>query len=200
MSDVNDPFADMEVDWKNTEKARPGMSAGRLPEFHSYRGVCVQFDPKGDSNFVDHEFLTPVNKSKGVKIMIEILEPEKVGEETVQGRTYEHVFWITPPNWPFVKRDSETILGTEPGHPSELLSAVWTGKTVEFGLRDELYNGFLRSKSTHFNAWSPDKKDEKKEETKKVSGPNKGAAKSATTSKSPVKAAAPAGAKKPVDF
>lgn len=172
--DPENPFADIECDWANVEKAKPGMSTGRIPPWPAYKGVVVAFDPKGDNTMVDHELLSPVGKNKGVKISIEILEPEHVEEEAVKGKTYEHIFWISAANWPYVKRDAENILGAEVKTPLELLKAVWAGHTVEFGIKDETYNGFVRSKSTHFNPWTPEEastgaKSEAKTGTKKIS-------------------------------
>lgn len=178
-----DPFADMECDWENVEKAEAGFSSGRLPEFNAYHGVLVTFDPgaaESEEQVDHHYFVTDKGKgTKAVKIQIEVLEPEKVGEEAVKGRTHEHVFWITPKNWPYVRRDAEIILGKEIKHPKDLLSSVWAGKTLEFGVQDELYNGVKRSKTSFINAWAPpktDKKAEKQAETKKTAAPAKTAA------------------------
>jgi hypothetical protein len=198
MSNEN-PFADMEVDWENVEKAKPGMSTGRIPPYPAYRGVCVAFDA-GDGSMIDHQLLAPAGKNKGVKISIEILEPSDIEGEAVKGKSYEHVFWISAANWPYVKRDAEAILGAEPKNPQELLSAVWAGRTVEFGIKDETYNGFMRSKSTHFNAWAPESAAEKKADPKEGK-PKAADQKSASGSKpAPGKAGAatqkPAGASK----
>jgi hypothetical protein len=166
MSNEN-PFADMEVDWENVEKAKPGMSTGRIPPYPAYRGVCVAFDA-GDGSMIDHQLLEPAGKNKGIKISIEILEPSDIEGEAVKGKSYEHVFWISAANWPYVKRDAEAILGAEPKNPQALLAAVWAGRTVEFGIKDETYNGFMRSKSTHFNAWAPEKPGDKKADAKET--------------------------------
>lgn len=172
--DNDNPFADMEVDWENVEKAKPGMSTGRMPPYPAYRGVCVAFDD-GSGNMLDHQLLEPAGKNKGIKISIEVLEPGDVEGEAVKGKSYEHVFWISAANWPYVKRDAEAILGVDPKNPQELLKAVWAGRTVEFGIKDETYNGFMRSKATHFNPWTPEKAaaDGKKADGK--SDPKKGA-------------------------
>ena len=185
-SDNENPFADMEVDWENVEKAKPGMSTGRIPPYPAYRGVCVAFDD-GSGNMLDHQLLEPAGKNKGVKISIEILEPSEIEGEAVKGKSYEHVFWISAANWPYVKRDAEAILGVDPKNPQALLSSVWAGRTVEFGIKDETYNGFMRSKSTHFNPWAPEKategkKSEAKTETKKAADP-KGQQKAAEAGK-----------------
>jgi len=200
--DPENPFADIECDWEKVEKAKPGMSTGRIPPWPAYKGVCVAFDPKGDGNMVDHELLAPVGKNKGVKISIEILDPMLVEEETVKGKTYEHIFWISAANWPYVKRDAENILGAEVKTPLELLKAVWAGHTVEFGIKDETYNGFVRSKSTHFNLWAPEK-SEAKTETKKSDDPKgkqKTAAQKAVDSKADQKVVAGTSKKDDVDF
>lgn len=181
MSDSN-PFGDLETDFQNVEKAQPGMSSGRIPPFNAYRGMCVPFETK-DGEQVDKEFFQTPSGTKAVRIMLDILEPETVGEETVKGRTYEHVFWVTGPNLPYVKRDASIILGNDITKLGDLLTSVWAGKTVEFGAKDEVYQGFMRSKVTHFNPWTPEKKDEKKDE-KKVDA-------KAETKKSPQKEKAP---------
>lgn len=195
MHDAENPFADMEVDWQNIEKAEPGFAGGRLPEFGAYHGVCVAFDPGATESeeLVDkHYFVTP-QKTKAIKIALEILEPEKVGEATVKGAIHEHVFWITPKNWPYARRDAEIILGKEIKHPNELLSAVWAGHTVEFGVKDDLYLGTIRSKTSFFNAWAPEKKEEPKKSEKQVE--------TKKTAAQPAKGVATATAKKePVDF
>lgn len=183
--DPKNPFGDLETDFKNAEKAKV-FSGGRLPVHHAYKAVCVAFNPEGleDGELVDkHFFITPAG-TKAVKIMFEILAPEKVGDETVIGRQFEHVFWVTAPRegsagtMPQIKRDAATILGKELEKLSELLSSTWAGHTVEFGVKDEPRNGFVNSKVTHFNAWTPEaekkesaasgvKPDAKKEASKK---------------------------------
>jgi hypothetical protein len=160
-NEAENPFADMDVDWENTEKAPPPSTPGRLPQFNAYKGVCVAFDPKGDGNLVDREYFVTPSGTKAVKICLEILEPAQVENETVKGKTFEKVFWITQDAWPFVIRDASTILGVDIKNPKELLDNVWAGKTVEFGLRDKAdLNGYVRSNDTHWNAWSPEKKAE----------------------------------------
>jgi hypothetical protein len=167
MGNPNDPFADIEFDWEKSEKAAPGASTGRLPVHNCYRGVIVPFDFNGDGNVMDHFFLNKEGVSMGVKICIEILDPEKVEDETVKGKSYEHMFWLTPASWPYVQRDVEVIFGKVPKHPKQLLDAVWAGRTIEFGLRDELRNGFMNSRATHFVAWTPGKEGDKKAEADK---------------------------------
>lgn len=183
--DTQDPFADMECDWEKVEKAEAGFQSGRLPEFASYKAVCVPFDPgssQSEEQVDHHYFVTDKGKgTKAVKICLEILDPEKVDDEAVKGRTHEHVFWITPANWPYVRRDAETILGKEIKHPKDLLSSVWAGKTVEFGVKDEEWNGSKRSKTSFFNAWAPPKKEEKKSEKQTETKKTTTAAKQAAT-------------------
>ena len=172
--DTQDPFADMECDWEKVEKAEAGFSSGRLPEFASYKGVCVPFDPgssQSEEQVDHHYFVAKSTGSKCVKICLEILDPEKVDDEAVKGRTHEHLFIITVKNWPYVRRDAETILGKEIKHPKDLLTSVWAGKTVEFGVRDEEWNGAKRSKTSFFNPWAP-AKPESKTETKKTGAPS----------------------------
>lgn len=164
MSSTN-PFGDLETEFQNAEKAKPGMSSGRIPPHNAYRGMCVPFETK-DGEQVDKEFFKTPSGTKAVRIMIEILEPEKIEDEEVKGRSYEHVFWVTGPNLPYVKRDASIILGADIVKLEELLTSVWAGKTVEFGVKDEPYNGFVRSKVTHFNPWAPEKAAEKKADPK----------------------------------
>ena len=164
MSSSN-PFEDLETEFQNVDKAGPGMSAGRLPPHPAYRGMCIAFEVK-DGEQVDKEYFRTPSGTKAVRIRLEIIEPEKVEDEEVKGRPYEHVFWVTVPNLPYVKRDASIILGTEITKLEELLTSVWAGKTVEFGAKDETYLGFLRSKVTHFNPWTPEKAAEKKVDPK----------------------------------
>lgn len=160
-STSNNPFGDLETDFQKVEKAGPGMSSGRIPPHNAYRLMCVPFESK-DGEQVDKEFFQTPTGTKAVRIMFEVLEPEKVEDEEVKGRSYEHVFWVTGPNLPYVKRDASTILGSDITKLEELLTSVWAGKTVECGVKDESYNGFVRSKVTHFNPWTPEKAAEKK--------------------------------------
>jgi hypothetical protein len=186
-SDPKNPFGDLETDFKKAEKAK-NFSGGRLPVHHSYKGVCVAFNPEGleDGELVDKHFFVTPGGTKAVKIMIEILDPEKVGDEEVKGKNFEHVFWVTAPNeksggtMPQIKRDVSVILRKEIVELKELLTSVWAGRTVEFGVRDDSYNGFVNSKVTHFNPWSPEvpEKGEKSSDKKKGAAANakKGAA------------------------
>lgn len=174
MSETN-PFGDLETEFQNVDKAQPGMSSGRLPAHNAYKGIVVPFDWDGNGETSDKKFFTTPTGTKAVKIALEILSPDKVGEEEVKGRTFEHVFWITAKNLPYVKRDASIVLGRDvTSLKNDLLDAVWAGKTVEFGLKDEVHNGFVQSKATHFNAWSP--------EPSKGAAPSKGGSAGATTS------------------
>ena len=192
MSDhnVENPFGELD-DCSKTEKAGQGISSGRLPPA-VYKAVCTSVDLEGDGKLVDHNYFETEGGTKSVKIFFEILEPEKVGEETTKGRIHEFVFWCTERNKPYVMRDAETILGKPLLKFSDLLRASWAGKTLEFGVKDEPYNGFIQSKVTFINKWSPEKEgDEKKgsatskAETKKTEPPKKtetaGAGKKART-------------------
>ena len=122
---------------------------GRLPE-GIYHGVCTQVDLEGDGALVDKHIFGGGDKSKGLKIFLEILDPEKVGEVTVKGEIHEHVFWVTAKMLPYIKRDASVILGKEIASLGELASCQWAGHTVEFGLKDDTYNGFTRSKVIFF--------------------------------------------------
>ena len=184
------PFEEFEGEFKSAEKAAAGSSIGRLPE-HIYKGVCTTVDLAGDGVMVDKSIFGGGDKSKGLKIFLEILEPEKVGEVSVKGEIHEHVFWVTTKMLPYIKRDASTILGKEITTMAELASAVWAGRPVEFGLKDDTYQGFTRSKVTFFNAWDP--KAPKKEDPKK--GKTAGGAK-----KEPAKTEAAGAAKPPADF
>lgn len=153
MSDAN-PFSEFDEEFKAADPAKAGSSIGRLPE-GVYKGVCTQVDLQGDGNLVDKDiFKTPAG-TNGLKIFLEILEPEKVGDVTTKGEIHEYVFWITSKNLPYVKRDASLIVGKPVESASELAKVAWAGHTVEFGLKDETYQGFTRSKVSFFNAWDP---------------------------------------------
>jgi hypothetical protein len=153
MPDVN-PFGEFEDEFKSTEAAKPGSSVGRLPE-GVYHGVCTQVDLEGDGTMVDKHIFGGGDKTKALKIFLEILDPEKVGEVTTKGEIHEYVFWMTAKNLPYVKRDASLILGKEVTSLGELATCQWAGHTVEFGLKDETYNGFTKSKVSFFNTWEP---------------------------------------------
>jgi hypothetical protein len=181
--DPKDPFGDLETDFKKAEKAKT-FSGGRLPVHHAYKGVCVAFNPEGleDGELVDKHFFVTPSGTKAVKIMLEILDPEKVGDEVVKGKNFEYVFWVTAPREGSagtlgqVKRDAATILGRDIAELKELLSSVWAGRTVEFGVRDDSYNGFINSKVTHFNAWAPEAPAKKSSSATSEKGAGKGTA------------------------
>lgn len=170
-------FDDFEGEFKAAEAAKAGSQVGRLPE-GVYKGVCTTVDLEGDGKLVDKHIFGGGDKSKGLKIFLEILEPEKVGEVTVKGEIHEHVFWVTAKMLPYIKRDASIILGKEVNSLNELASCVWAGRPVEFGLKDDTYNGFTRSKISFFNAWDPKapKKDDQKK-TKAAGGAKKESAK-----------------------
>jgi len=172
------PFGEFEDEFKNTEAAKPGSSVGRLPE-GIYHGVCTQVDLEGDGNLVDKHIFGGGDKTKALKIFLEILDPEKVGEVTTKGEIHEYVFWMTAKNLPYVKRDASLILGKEVASLGELAVCQWAGHTVEFGLKDDTYNGFTKSKVSFFNAWEPKtaaKKDADKGKTAKTTATKKAAA------------------------
>lgn len=181
--DPENPFAEFEEDFKNAKPAAKG-SIGRLPEYGAYKGVCTTVDLAGDGVMVDREIFTSKGGTKALKIFLEIVDPEKVGDTTVKGEVHEHVWWITDKMLPYIKRDASTVLGREVVSMAELAKVQWAGHTVEFGLKDESYNGFVNSKVSFFNPWDPKaKKDDKKEaqkETKKTSTPGKTDQKKAT--------------------
>jgi hypothetical protein len=192
MHDPENPFGELN-DLSGIKKAEQMSSSGRIPP-GVYKGVCVAVDLEGDGKLVDRKYFETESKTKAVKIFIEILDPEKVGDETTKGRVHEHVFWCTEKNRPYVMRDAETILGMALTKLDQLLSSTWAGKTLEFGVKDEPYNGFIQSKVTFINAWTPDaqgkgeskekdKKASSKDETKKAESPKKGQTAQAGTSK-----------------
>lgn len=179
-------LSDFDEDFKKADKAQPGASIGRLPE-SVYKGVCASVDLEGDGKLIDHEVFETGKGTKGFKLFFEILEPEKVGDVETKGQIHEHVFWITKANLPYAKRDLSAILGRDLETLSELKTIQWAGKTVEFGLKDETYQGFTRSKTTFINAWAPPKagaaKDAPKKDEKKTTEAKKETAKAATGNK-----------------
>lgn len=179
-------FDEFEEESKNVEAAKPGAAIGRLPA-GVYRGVCTTVDLEGDGKQVDKHIFGGGDKTKGMKIFLEILEPEKVGDVDVKGEIHEHVFWVTSAMLPYIKRDCSIILGKEIKTVNEAAASTFAGRPIEFGLKDDTYNGFTRSKVSFFNAWDP--KAPKKEDAKK--------GKATTTAKK----VEPAGAAKPpADF
>lgn len=166
--DPENPFGELD-DLSGVEKAQPAPSSGRIPP-GTYQAVCTSVDLEGDGKLVDHHYFETPNHTKAVKLFWEILSPEKVGEEETKGRIHEFVFWCTEKNRPYVMRDAETILGAPITKLSDLLKVSWAGKTLEFGVKDEPYQGFMQSKVTFINPWSPDgaKKKESQKETEKL--------------------------------
>ena len=150
----SNPFGDLEEDFKQADKAEKGSSIGRLPE-GVYKVVCKAVDLSGDGNLVDHQVFETKSGTKGLKLFMEILEPEKVGDVKTKGEVHENVFWITKNNLPYVKRDAAIILGRDLESLAELAEVKWAGKTCEIGLKDDTYNGFTRSKISFINPWKP---------------------------------------------
>jgi hypothetical protein len=159
-------FGDFEDAFKNTPKAEAGGGGGDLIPEGVYKVVCSQQDIKGDGVLVDHDVIKSKTESKGLKLFLEILDPEtvKVGADVIKtrGQTVEHVFWITQKNLPYLKRDIATIIGRDLKSLAELNSTVWAGLTCEVGIKHEVYQGFKNSRVSFFNAWNPKKAAEKK--------------------------------------
>jgi hypothetical protein len=145
----------MEQEFKNTPKAEAGFSVGRLPE-GIYKVALTAVDLKGDGDLVDHETFQTNSGSIGVKVFMEILEPEDVDGVAVRGEIHEHVFWVTPKNLPYLKRDVATILGRDLESLKELHSVQWAGLTCEISLRDDTYQGRTTSKTAFINPWKPE--------------------------------------------
>lgn len=153
MSDQQeDVFGGLEDEFKNAEKAE--RSIGRLPE-SVYKVVLAAVDLEGDGKVVDHVVFKTTGGTTGFKLFMQILEPEAVGDVPVKGEIHEHVWWITTKMLPFIKRDAATILGRELASLRELQQIAWAGKTCEIGIKDDHYNGMVRSKVSFFNAWGP---------------------------------------------
>ena len=162
-------FGDFEESFQKTQKAEAGGGGGDLIPESVYRVVCSRQDVRGDGVLVDHEVIKSKADSKGVKIFLEILDPEtvKVGTENIKtrGQIQEHVFWVTQKNLPYLKRDVATLLGRDLKTLGELTSMQWAGLTAEVGIKHETYNGFKNSRVSFFNQWSPKKGgDGKKQE------------------------------------
>lgn len=170
-------FDDVENDFGKADKAEPLAAPGYVYP-GTYQVVCVAIDPKGDGKIIDHDAFEARTHTKGFKLFFEILSPEKVRneetgeEEETKGKVVEHVFWVSKDNAPYVKRDIASILGRELESLKELHSIAWAGKTCEIGVKDDTYQGFLRSKVAFINAWAPEK-DKEKKETSKDSGSTK---------------------------
>lgn len=159
-------FGDFEDSFKNTPKAEAGGGGGDLIPEGVYKVVCSQQDIRGDGKLVDHEVIKSKAESKGLKLFLEILDPEtaKVGNETIKtrGMLQEHVFWVTQKNLPYLKRDVATIIGRDLKNLAELTAMTWAGLTCEIGIKHEVYQGFKNSKVSFINAWSPKAKQENK--------------------------------------
>jgi len=207
--DPENPFGEFEDVAKNTEAAKPASSAGRLPVFANYKGVCTTVDLEGDGVLVDKEVFTTGSGTKALKIFLEILEPEKVGDVTVKGEIHEHVFWVTDGMVPYIKRDVPIITDKPWESMAQFAREKWAGMTVEFGLKDELYMGFMRSKVSYFAPWKPGQETEKPKaaadpkkpaEKPKAATPTKSKAAAPTKSKAAAPKPAAAGTKGSVDF
>jgi len=157
-NDTTNPFGDFDNDWKGAKEAESPMSGDRVPP-NTYKLLCVSrnIGKDGQDLVVDHEVIDnrPNGGSLGLKIFLEILEPEKVGEERTKGKVLEHVFWITPKTIPFLKRHVRIITGKELIAAGDLGKITWTGFTVEGVVDDEVYKGWTRSRIQLFNEWDP---------------------------------------------
>lgn len=190
---------DLEKDFQGSEKADPMTSFGYVPPA-TYKGVCCAVDLKGDGKMVDFSIFSATTGTKGFKIYIEILEPSQVsagtkpdGSESIvvtKGLIHEHVFWITKNNMPYLMRDVETIIGKKLNSLNELPSVGWAGRTLEFGIKDEVRDGRRQSKMLFINPWTPG-------EAKSGGGVPAASAAPATT---PTPAAAGAQPAKPATF
>jgi len=158
-------FGDFEESFKTAPKAEAGGGGADLIPEGVYKVVLSQQDVRGDGKLVDHEIIKSKAESKGLKLFLEILDPEtmKAGTETVKtrGQVVEHVFWITQKNMPYLKRDIATLLGRDLKSLNELLTTTWAGLTCEVGIKHEVYQGFKNSRVSFFNAWSPKKSADK---------------------------------------
>jgi hypothetical protein len=193
--DPNNPFGEFEDDFKNTEKAAQAATPGRIPE-GTYKFVLTSQEvaQRNTSEQVlsDHEVFVTPSGTKGFKLFCEVLEPEsvknaKTGEEYVtKGQVLDHVFWITKKNLPYVMRDLSTILERDLQAMGEVVSIPWAGRTFEGVVRDETYDGRVRSRIAYINGWVPPNNDK--------ADPKKGAAKPdpKKTSTPPGKPSAPA--------
>ncbi len=206
---MTNPFGDFEEDFKNAEKAAPGAIEKLYPP-GTYKFVCTTHDPKDDGVLVDYEIFQANTGTTGFKLYCEILDPEtmpdpKSGEPVpTKGEVVQHVFWVTKPNLPYIKRDLSTILGRDLASMEETVKLTWAGRTFEGVLTNEPDNKkIVRNRIAFINPWTPpaeggekeEKKPPAKDETKKVATPAKGAAAGAG------KQGSPAGSsKKPMEF
>lgn len=162
--DPANPFSDFESDFKNTDKADPAATPGRVPP-ETYKFVLTQQEI--DGVLKDHEVFVANSGTKGFKLFCEILEPESVPNpktnepHVTKGVVLEHVFWITQKNLPYVKRDLATILERDDFTLGELVSIPWAGRTFEGVVKDETRDGYTKSRIAFINPWVPPKADEK---------------------------------------
>jgi len=160
MTHPDNPFGEFEDDFKNTEKAEPGATPGRVPE-ETYKFVLTSVDLKEDGVLVDNEVIVANTGTKGFKLFCEILEPEsvlnaKTGEPHItKGAILDRVWWITKKTLPYVKRDLSTILGRDIGSLIEATSITWAGRTFEGVVQDDKRDGIVRSRIEHINPWAP---------------------------------------------
>lgn len=187
MSNEN-PFGEFEDDFKSADKAPPGSAPGRVPP-GTYKFVLSTNDPDEGKTPVDYDtFVGKSSGTKGFKLFAEIIEPEtmpnpKTGEaEETKGKIVEHVFWITKNNLPYVKRDIATIIGRDLVSMAELTKLTWAGRTFEGVVRDEEYQGLVRSRIAFINPWQPeqpaaDAKGQSAAAGKATGGADKGAKK-----------------------
>ena len=190
-------FGDFESDYRLAPKAPPGSTPGRVPP-GTYKFVLTTHEPEEGQAPIDYEIISSKTGTKGFKVFCEILEPEtmmnaRTGEhEETKGKVIDHVFWVTKPNLPFLKRDISIILGRDLESLEELTRLPWAGRTFEGVVKDEEYQGIIRSRIAYINPWTPEGSETKgaklvdaKAETKKIASPTKGATtqKSAAASK-----------------
>lgn len=159
-------FDSFDEEWGGVEPAE--RFGNRIPPGR-YQVVCTT-NPFEEHTMEDCAEIEAESGNKGLKIWFEILAPETVkeGEKEVKtvGRIIEHVFWITKPNLPYMKRDILTILGKIPEKISTLFASGWAGKTCEILVKDDDYNNEIRSKVRFINPWKPE--ESKSEESKEV--------------------------------
>ena len=158
-------FDGLEEEFQNTDPAT-FTSPGRVPP-GTYKVMCIAQDPKGDGVTVDHEAIKSSGKgTPGLRVFLEILEPNQVedgvkpGTEepniiTTRGMTFEHTWWINKNTLPYFKRDAKTILGRDLKSMAEATSGIWAGKTFEAVVRDDEYEGRIRSRVNFINPWRP---------------------------------------------
>lgn len=178
----NNPFGEFEDDFKNTEKAAPASTPGRVPP-ETYKFVLTSQEitqrETSEQVLADHEVFVTPSGTKGFKLFCEILEPESVPNpktdepHITKGQVLEHVFWVTKKNLPYVLRDLSTILERDLTSMGEVVSIPWAGRTFEGVVQDDTYQGRVRSKIAFINPWVPPKDGDKK----KAADPKKDAKK-----------------------